>query len=68
MSTIASWLTQAETWLDDRDKPAWIVAMIPGFDPWLRAVLADWPGHSVLHDPEQADMRGNLRARQRRQR
>jgi len=31
MSTVAAWPNQAETWLDERGKPAWIVAMILGF-------------------------------------
>jgi len=31
MSTVATWPSQAETWLDERGKPAWIVAMILGF-------------------------------------
>ena len=31
MSTVAAWPHQAETWLDERGKPAWIVAMILGF-------------------------------------
>ncbi len=31
MSTVASWPTQAETWLDERGKGAWIAAMILGF-------------------------------------
>jgi hypothetical protein len=31
MSTIAAWPSRAETWLDDRGKGAWIVAMILGF-------------------------------------
>ena len=31
MSTVATWPTQAETWLDERGKTAWIVAMILGF-------------------------------------
>jgi hypothetical protein len=31
MSTVASWPTQAETWLDERGKGAWIAAMVLGF-------------------------------------
>ena len=31
MSTVAAWPHNAETWLDERGKPAWIVAMILGF-------------------------------------
>ena len=31
MSTVASWPTQAETWLDQRGKCAWIFAMVLGF-------------------------------------
>ena len=31
MSTIATWPAQAESWLDERGKGAWIVAMILGF-------------------------------------
>ena len=31
MSSIASWPSQAETWLDDRGKGAWIAAMVIGF-------------------------------------
>lgn len=31
MSTITAWPHQAETWLDDRGKPAWIIAMVLGF-------------------------------------
>lgn len=31
MSTVATWPAQAENWLDQRGKPAWIVAMILGF-------------------------------------
>jgi hypothetical protein len=31
MNTVASWPTQAETWLDARGKGAWIAAMILGF-------------------------------------
>ena len=27
----AGWLRRAEAWLDDRGKPAWIIAMIAGF-------------------------------------
>jgi hypothetical protein len=27
----AAWLRRAEAWLDDRGKPAWIIAMIGGF-------------------------------------
>jgi len=28
---IAEWLRQAEAWLDDKGKPAWIVTMVLGF-------------------------------------
>lgn len=31
MNTIATWPTQAETWLDQRGKGAWIVAVVLGF-------------------------------------
>ncbi len=31
MSTIAAWPHQAETWLDERGKAAWIIAMVLGF-------------------------------------
>ena len=31
MSTVATWPSQAETWLDERGKGAWIVAMVLGF-------------------------------------
>ncbi|PWE33095.1 hypothetical protein DDZ14_06665 [Maritimibacter sp. 55A14] len=31
MSTITTWPAQAETWLDERGKPAWIAAMVLGF-------------------------------------
>ncbi|MCC6304134.1 MAG: DUF2852 domain-containing protein [Rhodobacteraceae bacterium] len=31
MTTIASWPGQAEAWLDERGKPAWIVATVLGF-------------------------------------
>ncbi len=31
MSTVATWPSQAETWLDERGKGAWIAAMILGF-------------------------------------
>lgn len=31
MSTVATWPNQAETWLDERGKPAWIIAMVLGF-------------------------------------
>ncbi|MEM1130788.1 MAG: DUF2852 domain-containing protein, partial [Pseudomonadota bacterium] len=31
MSTVATWPSQAEAWLDQRGKGAWIVAMILGF-------------------------------------
>ncbi len=31
MSTVATWPSQAETWLDQRGKGAWIAAMIFGF-------------------------------------
>ena len=31
MSTVASWPSQAEVWLDERGKGAWIAAMVLGF-------------------------------------
>ena len=31
MSTVATWPSQAETWLDERGKGAWIAAMVLGF-------------------------------------
>ena len=31
MSTVTAWPSQAETWLDNKGKPAWIIAMILGF-------------------------------------
>ena len=31
MNTVASWPSQAEAWLDDKGRPAWIVAMVLGF-------------------------------------
>lgn len=31
MTAIASWPSQAETWLDERGKGAWIAAMVVGF-------------------------------------
>lgn len=31
MHRIADWLKQAEAWLDDKGKPAWIAAMVLGF-------------------------------------
>ncbi len=31
MSTVATWPNQAETWLDERGKGAWIAAMVLGF-------------------------------------
>lgn len=31
MSTVATWPSQAESWLDQRGKGAWIAAMILGF-------------------------------------
>lgn len=31
MNTIATWPTQAETWLDQRGKGAWIIAVVLGF-------------------------------------
>ena len=36
MSSVATWPTQAETWLDARGKGAWIIAMVLGF-------IAFWP-------------------------
>ncbi len=31
MSTITAWPSQAENWLDQKGKPAWIIAMVLGF-------------------------------------
>ena len=31
MSTVATWPSTAENWLDERGKPAWIAAMVLGF-------------------------------------
>ncbi len=31
MSTVATWPSQAENFLDERGKPAWIIAMVIGF-------------------------------------
>lgn len=31
MSTVATWPSQAEMWLDRKGKPAWIIAMVLGF-------------------------------------
>ncbi|MEL7466396.1 MAG: DUF2852 domain-containing protein [Pseudomonadota bacterium] len=31
MNKIGEWLGQAQDWLDERGKPAWIVAMVLGF-------------------------------------
>ncbi|MBM9594148.1 DUF2852 domain-containing protein [Roseitranquillus sediminis] len=31
MTSVATWPAQAESWLDERGKPAWIIAMILGF-------------------------------------
>lgn len=31
MSTLATWPAQAQSWLDDRGKPAWMIAMVLGF-------------------------------------
>lgn len=31
MNTVATWPAQAESWLDQRGKAAWIIAMILGF-------------------------------------
>jgi len=31
MTAIATWPAAAETWLDERGKPAWIAAMVLGF-------------------------------------
>ncbi len=31
MSTVATWPSQAETWLDERGKGAWIAATVLGF-------------------------------------
>lgn len=31
MSTITAWPSQAENWMDQKGKPAWIIAMVLGF-------------------------------------
>ncbi len=31
MNTITAWPSQAENWLDQKGKPAWIIAMVLGF-------------------------------------
>jgi hypothetical protein len=31
MSSVATWPSQAETWLDRKGKPGWIIAMVLGF-------------------------------------
>jgi hypothetical protein len=42
MNSVATWPSQAETWLDQRGKGAWIVAMVVGF-------IAFWPvGLAIL--------------------
>lgn len=42
MNSVATWPSQAETWLDQRGKGAWIVAMVLGF-------IAFWPvGLAIL--------------------
>jgi len=42
MSDVASWPGQAEHWLDERGKPAWIAAMVLGF-------IVFWPiGLAIL--------------------
>ena len=40
MSTVATWPNQAETWLDERGKGAWIAAMVLGFIFFWPAGLA----------------------------
>ena len=40
MSTVATWPTQAETWLDERGKGAWIAATVLGFIFFWPAGLA----------------------------
>jgi len=40
MSTVATWPNQAETWLDERGKGAWIVATVLGFIFFWPAGLA----------------------------
>jgi len=40
MSTLAAWPSRAETWLDDRGRGAWIVAMVLGFIFFWPAGLA----------------------------
>jgi hypothetical protein len=42
MTTVTTWPAQAENWLDQRGKPAWIAAMILGF-------IVFWPiGLAIL--------------------
>lgn len=42
MTAIATWPGRAETWLDERGKPAWIAAMVVGF-------IVFWPvGLAIL--------------------
>jgi hypothetical protein len=42
MTDVASWPGQAEHWLDERGKPAWVVAMVLGF-------IVFWPiGLAIL--------------------
>ena len=40
MSTVATWPSQAETWLDERGKGAWIAATVVGFIVFWPAGLA----------------------------
>jgi len=40
MSSVATWPSQAETWLDERGKGAWIAAMVIGFIFFWPAGLA----------------------------
>lgn len=66
MHRITDWLRQAEAWLDDRGKPAWIVTMVLGFIfvwPLGLAILfyMIWSGrmlcgrHSWKHRHERTD-------------
>ncbi|MBI1218050.1 MAG: DUF2852 domain-containing protein [Rhodobacteraceae bacterium] len=40
MTALSAWPTQAQDWLDERGKPAWIAAMILGFVVFWPAGLA----------------------------
>lgn len=63
MSTIATWPSRAESWLDERGKGAWIIAMILGFIIfwplglallaymiWSKRMFANRCGRSRHHD------------------